>query len=425
MLITFRVTNFRSFKDQQEFTLVASSLKDSAESVVPIEGLDLGLLKVAAVYGPNASGKTNLLVALYFMRNAVRDSQHSWVPDGPIPYNPFLLDEASKNAPSRFEVDLLLNRTRYNYGFVSDQAEIVEEWLYAYPQGRKQEWFYREAGVEKQKFSFGKNLSGDNRTIEGFTRPNSLFLSAAAQYNHEQLLPVYRWFSTQLHFLNNHNRRRARQSTIEFCRDELRKKDLLKLLYMADLGVVGLEVKEGESAKNTVYQDIDGPFGASSKDLSAPRDAVTDFALKHRGAEGKNQTFSSRDESDGTTAYFTLLGPVLRALDAGGTLCIDELDASLHPLLALELLRLFSDNLRNPKSAQLIFNTHDTNLLDSSVLRRDQIWFTEKDHEGSTHLYPLTDFKPRKHENIERGYLQGRYGAVPFIGTLDPLVESE
>jgi hypothetical protein len=139
--------------------------------------------------------------------------------------------------------------------------------------------------------------------------------------------------------------------------------------------------------------------------------------FQHRGQSESPVELSIFNESDGTVAYFSLLGPVVNTLESGGVLCVDELNSSLHPLLALELVRVFNDRKRNPLGAQLIFNTHDTNLLDSSLLRRDQIWFTEKDSSGATHLYPLSDFKPRKNENLERGYLQGRYGAIPFLGS--------
>jgi AAA15 family ATPase/GTPase len=137
--------------------------------------------------------------------------------------------------------------------------------------------------------------------------------------------------------------------------------------------------------------------------------------FQHRGLGETRAEFNADNESEGTMAYFSLLGPVVRALEKGGVLCIDELDSSLHPLLALELVRIFSDRKSNPLGAQMVFNTHDTNLLDSSLLRRDQVWFTEKDSSGSTHLYPLSDFRPRKNENLKRGYLQGRYGAIPFL----------
>ena len=147
--------------------------------------------------------------------------------------------------------------------------------------------------------------------------------------------------------------------------------------------------------------------------------------MVHRGANQEEAEFPLAEESAGTAALFSLLVPALSALESGGTLFIDELDSSLHPLLALELVRLFNDEKRNPFGAQLIFNTHDTNLLDRSVLRRDQVWFTEKDSTGASHLYSLTDFKPRRNENFKRGYLQGRYGAIPFIENSTFALESD
>ena len=191
VLIRFRARNFRSLKEEQELSLVASSLKDSPEAVTQVEGLDLGLVRVAAIYGANASGKSNVIKALAYMSSAVQNSQRQWAPEGPIPREPFLLDPQSKLDPSSFEVDLLLDGVRFHYGFTLNDREILEEWLDAYPVGKRQMWFKRK----EKAFTFGKKLVGDNDAIERLTRPNSLFLSAAAQNNHEGLLPLYRWFA--------------------------------------------------------------------------------------------------------------------------------------------------------------------------------------------------------------------------------------
>ena len=430
MLIRFRVRNYRSLKEEQELSLVASSLKDSREAVTQIAGLNLGLLRVAAIYGANASGKTNVIKAFQYTSNAVRDSQRRWSPEGPIPREPFLLDPRSKSNSSSFEVDLVLDGVRFHYGFVLNDREILEEWLDAYPSGKRQTWFKREAGA----FTFGKKLAGDNRAIERLTRPNSLFLSAAAQNNHEALLPVYRWFAEQLTHVPR-ERRFLHWQTAEMCQNEGFRCSLQDVLRAADLGVVGVDVRledafslpptEGGGAKErALMEEVMGQLrklAARIKEGDQSGSALWDkrpvLALIHKGSAEAGVPLGEDDESDGTLAFFGLLGPALRAIKSGGTLCVDELDASMHPLLALEVVHLFNDPKLNPRGAQIIFTTHDTNILDKASLRRDQIWFTEKDAQGGTHLYPLTDFKPRKNENLARGYLQGRYGAVPFIGS--------
>jgi hypothetical protein len=432
VLIRFRVRNFRSLKEEQELSLVASSLKETPEAVTRVEALNFGLLRVAAIYGANASGKTNVVNALDYMSSAVCNSQRQWPPEGPIPREPFLLDPKSKDDSSSFEVDVVLDGVRFRYGFTLDERQVLGEWLDAYPSGRRQMWFKREAAT----FTFGKNLTGDNRAIERLTRPNSLFLSAAAQNNHEALLPLYRWFAERLAYVPR-EREFLRQETARMCQEESFRSSLQHVLGAADLGLVGLDVREEDlfalwpGATADQGELVEGlrrwarRFAATLKEGDEGR-ALSKrhvLTLMHKSSGGPGVALGGDNESDGTLAFFGLLGPVLRAIESGGTVSVDELDASLHSLLALKVVSLFNDPKINPRNAQIIFTTHDTNLLGKASLRRDQIWFTEKDAEGGTHLYPLTDFKPRKNENLERGYLQGRYGAVPFIGSSDFLAD--
>ncbi len=188
---------------------------------------------------------------------------------------------------------------------------------------------------------------------------------------------------------------------------------ITRLLAHADLGITDIQLEDipwPETAKNYLELVATWPVAATLPG----KQVLRVIRLLHRIGD-RNVALEPRQESNGTVTYLSLIGPIVSALKWGEVLCIDELDASLHPLIAIELIRLFTSQETNPQSAQLIFNTHDTNLLSSGVLRRDQIWFTEKDSDGSSHLYPLTDFKPRRQENLENGYLQGRYGAIPFI----------
>jgi hypothetical protein len=430
VLIRFRARNFRSLKEEQELSLVASSLKDSPEAVTKVQGLDLGLVRVAAIYGANASGKSNVIKALAYMSNAVQNSHRQWAPEGPIPREPFLLDPQSKLEPSSFEADLLLEGVRFHYGFTLDDREILEEWLDAYPIGKRQMWFKRE----QRDFTFGKKLVGDNGAIERLTRPNSLFLSAAAQNNHPQLLPVYKWFVERFGYVPR-ERRPAIFNTALMCRDEGVKSWVSQSLRFADMGIVDLLVREedltvpppppglskkekrlAEEFVTTVRRFAEKAKEQLNDESSLPKKMLT-VSLIHQGPNRLAVPFGLENESDGTIAFYGLLGPLVHVVGSGGTLYVNELDASLHPLLGLGVLHYFSNPKLNPHGAQIIFTTHDTNILDRASLRRDQIWFTEKDAEGGTHLYPLTDFKPRKNENLERGYLQGRYSAVPFISS--------
>ena len=421
MLIEFRVENHRSIRDEQVLTMEAGRVGDSADSR-PRHALghSESLLAVAGLYGANASGKSNVLAALAFMRVAVLESYRIWLPDEGVPRDPFAWG-SKRSDPSLFEVTVLVDEIRYEYGFsVSDEC-FLEEWLYAWPHGHKQIWFERDGS----SFKFGDNLKGENKLIEGVTRANALFLSAAVQLKHEQLQPIFSWFR-QLQAINMDWRHAPIYATpppefwLRFMLDdvsgartgpsmpEVAQKDSLvasfrTLLRNADIGIVDFRVEQTE-------RDESGrrPRGQSRSQV----------LLRHQFTS--EAWLPLEQESNGTQTLFRIALPMLYSVREGGTILIDELEASLHPTLAQQIVRQFNDATTNPHNAQLIFTTHDTNLLGTivgdPVLRRDQVWLTEKDTEGATVLYPLTDYIPRKAENLERGYLQGRYGAIPFLG---------
>jgi uncharacterized protein len=395
MLIRFRVSNFRSLREEQELSMVAA-FKDGRGDLVHVDALGLDLLRVAGIYGANAAGKSNVFEALRFMRDAVVGSHRAWPPDGPIAREAFLLDSGSGTRSSFFEMDFLLEGIHFQYGFELDDTEILREWLYAFPNKRRQVWFTRDA-ERSEPFQFGKQLKGSNRVIEKLTRRNSLFLSAAAENAHEALGDIYSWFNSRLAFADPTTRESRTFSTAKLLESE--HDEILGLLRQADLGIVEVE-----------------HFRPKGRSSLGPED---DLLFRHQSKES-SATLTLNQQSRGTQTWFSLVGPILESRKNGSILFIDELDASLHSYLSLEVIRIFQDPERNSKHAQLIFNTHDTtllgHLLEEPGLHRDQIWFVEKDEEGASHLYPLSDFKPRKFENVERGYLQGRYGAIPFVG---------
>jgi uncharacterized protein len=409
MLFRFRTRNCRSIREQAELLLLASNLSDLPEAVIETPFAERGALRSAAIYGPNASGKSNLLLAMRFMSTAVQGSQRSWPPEG-VPRERFLLDEESADKPSLFEVDFSIDNVRYVYGFEADSRKVVREWLHAYPTARRRTWFEREGA----DFTFGKHLGGENRVIKGLTRPNSLFLSAAAQNNHEQLLPIYQWFSSAWAFVLG-DRSDFSVTTAQTASEDRYRKTIGRLVAEADLGIVGFETPDRQ-----LEDHIKRSLAALLEQIPENRRPEIPSTYKavvfgHKGIGKLSIDLPSTAESQGTLAFFGLLGPVLTTIFSGGLLFIDEITASLHPLLAAQIVRLFNSPVENPKGAQLLFTTHDTSLLDSTILRRDQVWLTEKDDGGGTHLYPLTEFKPRRGENIRSGYLQGRYGGVPFV----------
>jgi len=400
MLLRFRFSNFRSFRDQQELSMIAGPFKDGADTVRHPPGTGEGVLPVAAIYGANASGKTNVVLAMRSMASVVRDSHARWEPDKPIRLEPFA---GQSNTPSTFSADFLLGGVRYQYGFSLSPEAVVDEWMYAYPSGKKQTWFKRE---RNKPISFSTKLQGENRTIERLTRPNSLFLSAAAQNNHKALLPSYLWFSSSLSYMTEQRSVTDAHAKALYEDPDLRAR-LGRMLSVADMGINDLSVRKVDATALTK-----SPFMQAANNLAFELEREVQFL--HRIGES-TLPFDEAQESKGTIAFLCLLHPVLQALKDGGIVFVDELDESLHPLLAIEVIRQFSETASNPDGAQLIFNTHDTNLLGAGVLRRDEIWFTEKRQDGASQLYPLTDFKPRKQENLATGYLQGRYGAIPFL----------
>lgn len=422
MLVRYSVENHLSLRREQELSMVASGLNEKRDGIVPAIDGKHGLLTVAAIYGANASGKTNVLTSLQFMKTMVEHSQRTWGPDHAIPRSPFMLQHSEKQ-PSRFNIDFIVNSIRYQYGFVVSSDKVLEEWLYAYPRGKKQTWFTRQEG-KSNPFYINRIISGAKEATKSITRKNSLFLSAAAQNNVEILIPIYDWFVQKLKFVRRIESLASR--SFRQCEDEKIRSAVRKYLSWADLGVMDLSVQEfppTEEIKAAISEFVAVMHKLVPEIKTSVDERITALSLTHRGPHEQGVMLDWNLESSGTIAFLSILLSILNVLGSGGVLVVDELERSLHPLLALRLVQLFVNPATNKGHAQLIFSTHDTNLL--RILRRDQIWFTEKDSGGATHLYPLTDFKPRKDENLERGYLQGRYGAIPFLGSTEVLFAPE
>jgi uncharacterized protein len=418
MLIRFRFENFRSFRELQELSLVAQKRSEPSDSLIQVADLGEDLLPSAVIYGANASGKSNVLLALRFFSVAIRDSHNAWKPDSPINRDAFAL-ESSEDVPTLFDTAFVIDGVRYEYGFKLDSKTIVGEWLYAYPNGRRQMWFTRSSN-DDERMRFGKHFYGENRTIDTLTRKNSLFLSAAAQNNHELITPIFRGLTEGVSFDFGFRKNVGAEYSKQLKNPKLIEQ-ISRMMGLADVGVVGVDVQTLD-----VDQAITDALAQMMSKLSStlslpipykPAKEILEVKLKHRNKRGEAVSMASQFESAGTITFLSLLCPVFEALNSGRTLCVDELSSSLHPLLALEIVKLFSRRDTNPKGAQLIFNTHDVTLLDGDIFRRDQIWFTEKNVDGASQLYPLSDFHPRINENLRRGYLQGRFGAIPFLGT--------
>lgn len=434
MLLAFRVKNFRSIRNEQEISLMRNR-RIAAHGRGEFAG-GHAVSTVVGLYGGNASGKSNVVNALKFMAYAVSSSYSSWGPDSGTLHDPFMLDDEHPERPSRFEVELSLSGTRYQYGFELDGEIVNAEWLYAFPNVRRRTWFERNAGQGEGEWYFGREFRGRNRVITELTRPNSLFLSTAAASKHEALTPLYRWFDSRLKMADHGNLNERMLFTIhQIERHKESVAQIKRLLKAADLGICDMEVRRPDippEQRERIVRIVKALQGSANK--SEPTDEEIDKALraysatvelKHACMGGSSSVGLPLDrESLGTRSLLALSGPIMDALRHGVTLLVDEIDTSLHPYLVAEIVKLFKSAEHNPEQAQLIFTSHDTSLLgnllaEEPVLERDQVWLVQKDRSGASSVYPLTDFTPRRMENLERGYLQGRYGAVPFIRSRD------
>jgi len=425
MLVEFRVGNYRSFREEQTLSLVAS--KDTELNGNCVDKGKLRLLKATGIYGPNASGKSNLIKALSTMQQIIITQAG---PGEKLPVTPFKLDDKYSKEPSSFEVTFYHGEVRYQYGFTATSERIHDEWLCAYPEGYAQTWFERKFNEKTGKTNWdwkSKKLKGERENLKDKTRDNVLFLSVGAIWNNKQLTTVYEWFSEKIQVILPSMRTPA--ITIDMLisveKDEESKNFyytyMNKMMQCADLGIYGIKIKKEEIAADEIDFGIEFPNLPEeiSERIMRNLKGKIEVEFTHRAVPtGKDVHFSNTEESDGTRRFFELAGPWLLAILEGMTLLVDEVEASLHPHLVRELINIAQKSKVGKTGAQLIFATHDTTLLDPELFRRDQIWFTEKDKGGSTQLYSMSDYKerkPRKGEAMQKGYLAGRYGAIPII----------
>lgn len=421
MLIEFSVKNYRSIKEQQTLSLVkAKGAELENNSFMPEAPSSTELLKSVVIYGPNASGKSNVIKAMMTMDSIVTGSASESQEGDKISVTPFLFDEISSKEPTEFEIVFIFEGIRYQYGFVATKTHIVEEWLYAYPKARPQKWFHRifDSNTKTTLYKFGDSLTGQKSVWQNATRINALFLSTAVQLNSEQLKPIYTWFKSKLKMTGISGW--GHGFTASLCQEKETKEDVLNFLKSADFDIYDVNVEFKKFDPESLPDEI--PESVKEKIINELKDKEILEELKtvHKTIDNNLVPLDFKDESDGTQKFFSFAGPWLDTLKKGNILVVDELHDSLHPKMVEYLVRLFHNKKTNPKNAQLIFTTHETSILNQEVFRRDQIWFCEKDKEQATSLFPLTDFSPRKErENIELGYLSGRYGALPFLKDFD------
>ena len=425
-LLAFRARNVRSYREDLELTLLATRLAEPrVRRELDVAGLTkpLAVLPSAGLFGANASGKSRVLHAMDDMRRLVLTSFRHGDRTTGVARRPFLLDPLARSESSEFHVDLVLDGVRWQYGFEVDDDRVVGEYAYYSPKGRQALVFDRDGDDVR----FGPSFRSPGRSLQRLARHNALLLSVAGTTDDKFLAPLFVWFIENMQLAEMSSRGVRAALTAKMMNEPEHRERVLALLRAAELGVVNAEVANIDidpAAREHIQQAVrimtgtDGDPDSDSDDFR-----VGDFVrLIHQGAHGEAIAFEPPDESEGTSVWVGLIGPVIDALDRGSLLLADELDASLHPYLVQRLIELFQDPQVNTRCAQLIFNAHDVSVLGDSenrTLGRDQVWFTEKDHDGTTRLYPLSDFRPRRDEALERRYLQGRFGGVPFLNPAD------
>lgn len=412
MLVGFTVNNFKSIKDTINFSMLGSS-KDQGNS---FEIRKYELLKSAIVYGANASGKSNFLKAMAFMARIVLNQDKVIQSTDTLPYFPFKLNTETEDSSSSFEmVFFLKNNIKYRYGFEIDATTVYSEWLYADENGKESKLFYRdiddeELYVNRLKFKEGLKLKVSN---------NQLFLWKCDQEGGETSTLILNWFN-RLNMIDGMEHEQYIDYAMNQMKDNQSKSELLSLIKTADIGIEDAILDE-EDVPNDFFEKL--PLSDEIKEL------LTNKTFKNRSLMTHHKKFDANnqevgltvfeldvEESKGTQKFFKMSAPILNTLREGKILIIDELDASLHPMLTKHLIKLFHNEEVNKHNAQLIFATHDTNLLNPLLFRRDQVWLTEKDKYGSSDLFSLAQFKNvRKEEDFEKKYLQGKYGAIPYL----------
>ena len=419
MLLDFTVANYCCYAEEATLDLTRSSLK----TLTPRAGSPWQeqTWRVAAIFGANASGKSTLLDALNCLHHAVGGHRD-------ILYQPFSLDRGHATLPSRFSVGFTHDNERYSYSVEAYRWGISREELWAAGQ-RWRKVFVRTQGSEDDEptIESGTTLRGATNEVRRITTPKDLFLAVALKYKHATLAPIARSLRT-MRFI--HHSDEERSSRLRWVMSRLAEAPeqwsgiANAIARAADLGIVGLELEEQEVPQEVLELLRRLPW-SEDEEAEVPAEVLKELqrhlVLHHRGADGEEYRLTIGQESQGTLTWLATVGPAIDALRLGQVLCIDELDASLHPTLTATLVDMFKDPVLNTRGAQIIFTTHDTALLDNSpiqLLEAGEVWMSEKSSSGSSELFSLADFPTnRKGTNKQRRYLAGAFGAIPRVDT--------
>lgn len=401
MLIQFAVENYMSLRDETVLSMDAGAGSELRENLQDYQ--DGYLLPTAAIYGANAAGKSNIFKAMTAALRIIRESNDRQI-DRAVPFiHPYAFDEEHRHLPSKFDFTFVINHVKYQYGFSADSSKIYDEYLYKYSSKLPSLIFER---TNTKDYKYTKSNESKLKQYEEKTAPNKLFLATATNWNCELTKEAYPWFAKGINTYNNANFNITLDALEVFAHggDSLQS-FITSLLKTADINITGYSI---DSQTKNLPEGLLKAYALRTNHIVTNDDTTCEYTLPFDA------------ESEGTKRIF-IFGPIIKdALENGRTIVVDEIDNSLHPLFLEYLIQLFNSRETNPNKAQLIFNTHSVETLSLDLLRRDQIYFVEKNHEnGVTELYSLDEFSPRKTENVRKGYLQGRYGAIPNIGLED------
>ena len=432
MLVRFQFENYRSFRDESILSMEAKGNAEYKSCLLPYK--KKGLLPAAALFGKNGGGKSNVIRAFWLGVQFIRNAQKTQHEKAEVPVRAFALNDYSEQEPTGFEYEYIQDGVKYIYGFSATKKEIKKEYLYAAPKGQKSEIFSREG----QMFSFPVN--GEKKMKEMIAEavaPNQLFFSIACVMNYRPCILAMKWFREYVHFSKDYAD--SPQQLLEHAEDVNMLKSIVTYAKQADVGIedMSFEIKNEEiSAHDSMPGNLPEGMVMALKQFAAALKDSSDSAelnLKigevktssmHRGINkaGEEKLFSLElsDESDGTRRLMSLAPGIEQVLQQGGVLMVDEIDRELHPLLAEFIISQFQSPETNPGRAQIIFTTHDTELLNMEILRKDQVYFVDKNKKsGVSELFNLTELPVRTNDNIRKAYLVGKYGAVPDVDTVE------
>lgn len=428
MLLQFNVENYKTFRKKTTLNMLSSNYyKEEDTNLISnkSEYFNYSLVRSAIIYGANASGKSKLFEALKFVQKFIFNSSKETQAKESINIDVFKLNTANREKPAIFEIIFIHNDIQYRYGFEVTEKCVVSEWFFYKPKTKEVELFYRDY----QAFELHKTLMKKSKTLidNQMIRENVLFLSVAAQFNEELATNVMDWLKN-LNIISDIKEPEFELFTIKQLEKPKEKRKILEFLKHADLGIDDLLVTnvDFDSLPANIPDSLKKTIEKGKENIKIIGDIKTVHRVYNEEQLKTDEaaTFSmDEDESSGTNKFFALSGPILDTLETGKILIIDELDAKLHPLLVLHIVNLFNSPETNKTNAQLIFASHDTNLLKYGNFRRDQIWFTEKNRYGEVELYSLSDIKIRKDEDYEKNYIDGKYGAIPFLGNFSKLLK--